>query len=513
LSGNATLLLDKGIGSYGEGDNAVSFKYDKTELAITVAPADLPKTDFGFDADFSLKGNASGPVKAYSLSAKGLVGLFYDKPHSVSLGLGVRSHVSTTLLTDKPSRMSLNGQVKYDTEKNTLSVANAILRTLETTARGSMVFTGLDEKFQGVGKLEIPSANAKRITYLLTRYIINTEDNKALRQIKLKSDVSLDAKGFHFVNISGELDGMELSGRVSGKWAKNPRLLANLEAGEFDLDRYLPPSNPDENAVSEPVELPLTFFRMLNLDGMVRFKEFKLIKTRTRALSGTIWAKDGKIHVLKVTGRMNKGRLTGDWVGLIREKDLTTALSLQVNDMDGAAFMKNVAGRDYVRGKTNMSFELTSYGLTDEDIVKNLNGEAAVDIGKGSYKFIGYNPGTSTDPKEQKQLDALRKRRTSFKKAHAAFRVKKGVMNTDDFKMDSFVLNSHGKGWINLPEFTIDLSIQNDFVAVPSVTVRIKGDLGNPEVHIPTGRIVSDTVWNVLSLPEKSFNFFRDIFK
>ncbi len=75
------------------------------------------------------------------------------------------------------------------------------------------------------------------------------------------------------------------------------------------------------------------------------------------------------------------------------------------------------------------------------------------------------------------------------------------------------VLQSYGTGYFSLPDDSINLSIKNDFVAVPSVTIDIKGRLSDPKVNIPKGKILSDTVRNVLSLPEKSFEFLRDLFR
>jgi len=47
---------------------------------------------------------------------------------------------------------------------------------------------------------------------------------------------------------------------------------------------------------------------------------------------------------------------------------------------------------------------------------------------------------------------------------------------------------------------------------VPSVTVRIFGNLLDPEVHVPKGKIVTDTLRNIINIPEKSLRFLRDLF-
>ena len=58
----------------------------------------------------------------------------------------------------------------------------------------------------------------------------------------------------------------------------------------------------------------------------------------------------------------------------------------------------------------------------------------------------------------------------------------------------------------------MNISIRNDFVAIPSVTIQMTGKLTDPEINVPKGKMINDTVRNILSLPEKSFKFLRDLF-
>ncbi|WP_157054712.1 hypothetical protein [Salidesulfovibrio brasiliensis] len=44
------------------------------------------------------------------------------------------------------------------------------------------------------------------------------------------------------------------------------------------------------------------------------------------------------------------------------------------------------------------------------------------------------------------------------------------------------------------------------------MTVQLEGRLSDPKVSMPAGKIIGDTVRNILGLPEKSIKFFRDLF-
>jgi AsmA protein len=184
--------------------------------------------------------------------------------------------------------------------------------------------------------------------------------------------------------------------------------------------------------------------------------------------------------------------------------------------MQAGLLMTDMAGRDYVRGVTDLDLDLASSGKTDDDIVAALSGTTRVEIVDGSFKFSGYDAKPTVDEHRMSGQTANdpKLRRTVFKKAVNAFDVAKGVFTVRTLRVEAPpVLQCEGSGYFNLPDNTIDLSIRNDFVAVPSVTFNIVGKLTDPEVRIPKGKIVNDTVRNILSLPEKSFNFLRDLFK
>lgn len=517
VKGSATLVYDKGLISYTSGKEPISLKFNVAEGTLKFKSADVKGTDYGFDTQITFNGNGGEKIHVFSFSSAGVVGFLKDESSIYSPGLDFGAAVAGTLYTSHADRVSVKANVAFDSAKSSVDIRNASLRTLETTVNASISLENMNKSFKGRGSVEIPNANVRRIIYLLSDYGMRTQDVNALKALRIKTDVSLDAKGFQLDNFDGDLDGMPIVGQIAGEWAANPKLLFVLKGGKLDIDRYLPPSEPatgeDPDAPYDPVELPLSFFRWLNLKGTAELDELKLIKTRVQKVQGIIEAENGDVHVSNVTGRAYRGRLTADWQNLIREKDLTTDLVLNVKGMQAGPFMVDVAKRDYVQGKTDMVFKLSSQGLTDFDIVKNLNGKISLKINDGSYKFTGYDLPHSNVAADQKRNEEIMKRRTHFRKASSSIVVSQGVLNIDSLAVDAPVVSTKGNGLINLPEFLIDLSLRNDFVAVPSVTVRIVGDLGSPSVKVPKDKIVSDTVINILSLPLKSIDVVRDIFK
>ncbi len=527
-SGEIALSLGAGKGAYTQdASSKFSILYSKAECALKLSPVLVSKEGaYGFNTDLTLRGNGGKTVRTFSLTTKGPLTWDMEENHLASSGLQVKGSVAGTLYTDMSSRITANGKVAFDTEKGVAQIDEATVRTLETTVKGDAKLTDLNTSFKAQGKVEVPAANLRRVVYLLSKFALRTGTPEALKVFKLMTNFTADKDGFKLTELEGSLDGMSFNGEIVGHGLKDPKLAFTLSGGVLDIDRFIPPSSKptlEERRAGKkhkapPVDLPLAFFRWLPIEGKVWLEGLKLAKINATNVSGNIKADNGAINVSDVRGKIYGGLLKAGWVGEVGEKSLTTHLKLHVEDALAGPLMKDLVKRDYVRGETDVDLNLKSSGTTDDDIVANLGGTAWVRIRNGSFKLSGYDNSAPAHDIEKNipigGVSETRKRRTVFHKAMGYFTVEKGVFTVDKFRVESPpILQSYGQGNFSLPDETIDFAVRNDFVAVPSVTIEIKGDLSDPEVTVPKGKIVDDTVRNILSLPEKSFEFFRDLFQ
>lgn len=528
LSGEISLNHGAGKGKFEHEVKEYSFDFSGGQCLLKFSPMTNNKSEYvSFATDFSLQSTGDRQIKSFAVKGEGPLDLAVDKVHFLSSGMDTKVSVNGDIYNENSSSLILHSNITFDSIKHIARLRNVTLRTLKTTLKGEAQFSHLNSSFKGKGKLEVPGANARHIVYLLSRIALKTKDPEALKAVSVQSNFEVDKNGFRLSNLEGRLDGMSFNGHVVGTGFKNPKLAFSLAAGSLDLDRYLPPSarptleeqRAGKEHRSEPVDLPLTFFRMLRLNGKAWFEEFSLAKIRVHGLSGDIQAENGDIHVSNITGKVHDGELTADWAGRVGQKSLSTGLKLHVEDMQTGPLLKDMVEREYVRGETDVDFDLTSSGTTDNAIIENLNGKAWARIRNGSFKFTGYD--SSTAPFNGRETSSSmgktvkqKERRTVFQKAMGYFSVEKGIFTVDKYRIEAPpLLQSYGSGNFSLPANTVDLSIRNDFVAVPSVTINIVGKLSDPEVKVPKGKILDDTVRNILSLPEKSFNFLRDLFK
>ncbi|MDD3310707.1 AsmA family protein [Pseudodesulfovibrio sp.] len=482
---------------------------------------------FAFAVDGSLRGKGGAPFDSFQLSAVGPVRVNADTGEMDGDSLDVRAQLAGAVYTESSDQVTASGRVSFDTAAKTAGLVNGAVRLLDTSAKGDVRLDASGKSFKAAGKIEIPPANVHRIIYLLTRKRLELNDSAALKAAGVSVSFAASDTGFTLSDVRGVLDGMPFSGLAVGQGWRDPALTVSLTAGKLDVDRYLPvtkaPTLAEQRAgkkkASEPVDLPLGFLRALRVSGKATLEEFKLARLRTLGLSGVVRAEKGDILVSSLKGKMYGGLLTGEVFGKVEAKRLATGTKLHVEKAQAGPMMLDLAKREYVVGAADLDLDLTSAGATDDDIVANLEGECRAVVRNGSFKFSGFeDQGVETgklsaDTKENSMVATdPKRRRTSFDKASASFIVHKGVFTVDPFLLESPLLNSSGKGWFSLPANEIDFSVKNDFVAVPGVTIDVVGKLTDPEVRVPKGKILDNTVRNILSLPQRSFKFLRDLF-
>ncbi|MUM78123.1 AsmA family protein [Pseudodesulfovibrio sp. F-1] len=524
LSGEVELSLGRGRVGIAGRDGGIVYREVARAVASSVFKSRGGTSGDKYDFSVSTSVDARGAVQGESLiwTMAGPLALGIDAPFVAGKGLSTSGQVSGPIFLGREGALTLAGELAFDTRSHTASLVKGVLTTLGADLLGEVHVTNMDTRFNAAGQFSLPRLDPRRSIGELGGGHIATKDPEALGSASLACRFTLDADGFILDDVIAELDGMPISGRVVGTGLSSPMLAFDFDAGALDIDRYLPPSPTEEERQAgraprnPPVDLPLNFLRGLRLDGQGRFQEFKLGKIRARDFSAKVHADKGIIHVGDVKGTVHEGTLTGELAGQVVKDSLVLKMRLGVTQMQAGLLLEDVAGRDYVRGATQVSFDLESSGRTDDDILANLNGSAQVQIRNGSFKFTGYEVKSSTEPDRSigQIADDPRTRRTSFWKAYGEFAVQQGVFTANTFRVEAPpVLQCYGTGWFSLPDDTINLAIRNDFVVVPSLTIELVGKLSNPEVRIPKDRILNDTVRNILSLPERSFNFLRDLFK
>ncbi|MCM0756225.1 AsmA family protein [Desulfovibrio aminophilus] len=493
---------------------AEKYDFSAADVTLRLAPTPQPAPGEGLSAntDLSLRVARASPRQTAEGRVQGLVLL--PKSGGVRLsGAATRLALSSVFGRGEEVRADLSGQTDLDSAAETLAVrglkAQGMGLGLTADLAGTKVFS---DNFTFTGTAEFRQFNMRRVLKLFRLPQPNTADPGVLDELTGTTGFSFTANGVTCSDMKLSMDDTPLTGRVSVTDFTSPRIAFSVQAGALDLDRYLSPRRRQDGpgggkggvsggrAKAHPEPLPLAALRSLNAEGDAGFKSFKAYDITLTNVKLGLKAANGDVRLKPLSGGFYGGRLDGGLTLKADPKSLAASLVLDAREFQCGAFLQDALRKEYLRGPANLALNLTSFGATDTDLLRNLAGTVKLGMGEGSYRLFGLGTGTDTAA------------RTTFSSLGASFAVQRGVFSTDDFAMRGSLVSATGKGHFSLAEETIEMIINATLVATPNVPIRVYGDLYDPSFALPPVKLLNNTVQDILGIPAKSLKLLKDLF-
>lgn len=388
------------------------------------------------------------------------------------------------------------------------------------------------------GRIRCQDGDPKRVMAALDMRVPKSADKRALQRLSGEADLVLSAKAMSLNNLSGQLDDMPLRGFYAVQNFDAPRQSVNLSGGNFDLDRYLPAPEPPKRGAPPtppaPEALPVDALRDLNLEGSVALRSFKYRGVTTRDFRATARAAGGQLLLKPFGGNFYGGALTGEFSAQVQGNALQTRLALAIKDYQAGPFMLGWTGKELVIGKADLFLDVTGTGATDLEVMRTLEGLGSFKITDGAYYLSGavesppqgqvqqgrrsgapsLQQGAQPGQQQGSQwagLPAGRKPGSPFTQASAKLKVSQGWFRSEDFRMDTPNMVVTGKGRLSPAEDSINLNLSASMTGIPDVPIKVFGRLKDPEMEIPTGTLISNTIKGILGIPLKPIKFFKDL--
>jgi len=207
---------------------------------------------------------------------------------------------------------------------------------------------------------------------------------------------------------------------------------------------------------------------------------------------------------------------------------LQTRLAVAIKDYQAGPFMLGWTGKELVTGKADLFLDVTGTGATDLEVLRTLEGLGSFKITDGAY----YLSGAAEAPQQQNMAaqprrsgasslqqaaqqaggqPSGRKAGSPFNLASAKFKVNQGWFRSEDFRMDTPSMAVTGKGRFSPAEDQINVNLSVNMTGMPEVPIKVFGRLKDPEMEIPTGTLISNTIKGILGIPLKPIKFFKDL--
>jgi AsmA protein len=256
----------------------------------------------------------------------------------------------------------------------------------------------------------------------------------------------------------------------------SPAYTFDVNIDRLNVDRYMSASKepapgtkkePSKPAAAQETPVDLSALKGLNAHGKLQIGALQVRGLKIASLKAEVKAANGRADIAPHSASLYEGALTG-------------ALSLNADgnritlkeDLTGVAvgpLLKDVAQKDLLEGRGNVSLDVNAAGPTVEAMKKALAGSARVQLKDGAIK--GFNLaevlrkakaafGSSSDKGSADQTQ-----KTDFSEMSASFVIKNGVAHNEDLDVKAPLFRIGGKGDIDVGDSKLDYTIKATVVA------------------------------------------------
>jgi AsmA protein len=374
-------------------------------------------------------------------------------------------------------------------------------------------------------KLASPlSGSIERQHVELPKLVINLNiNNPRLPRNPLEATVngalSVDAaKQTASVTFDTRLDESSINGRAGLARFSPPAYTFDVNVDRFDADRYFAkPAQAASGGGGKPqapgpeAKIDLSALRTLNASGRLRIGALKVSGLKTSNVRLDLKAADGRVNVNPIAANLYQGSIAGA-LAVNAAASPTFAIKQKLSGIDIGPLLRDVADKDMLEGRGNVTLDVTAQGDTVSALKKALNGSAAVRLTDGALKGINIAGAIRA---ARARLGALRgeqvqaankTEKTDFSELSASFAIRNGVAHNSDLDMKSPLLRVGGEGDINIAADSIDYLIRASIVATAkgqggreladlqglTVPVRVTGQLDDPSYKLDFAAIATE---------------------
>lgn len=237
----------------------------------------------------------------------------------------------------------------------------------------------------------------------------------------------------------------------------------DLNIDTLNVDKYLPPKTAeakdaaDKSAASDKgkVDDKLDFSALKGPDvnGSLHIGSLQVAKLKLADLNARIRLASGRLDVSPLTLKLYEGSARG--VLSLNAAGNQLALKQDLAGISINPLMKDLADKDLLEGRGNVSLNVASHGDTVSAMKKALGGTASLSLRDGAIKGINLAQSLrdikgKLGAKQDSTQQAKSGEKTDFSELSASMTIKDGVAHNEDLAMKSPFLRLAGAGDIDI---------------------------------------------------------------
>jgi AsmA protein len=293
----------------------------------------------------------------------------------------------------------------------------------------------------------------------------------------LEIDAKLAADGQRVAVETATITGKAAEVTASGAFDRSgaiPLFDAKLDVAKIDLNAYLPPPH-DSEAEAAPTdggtkgwseESIGAFSELNNLEGHAEINLAKVYYRQVQVVRATaqVTLAGGVLKADVSEAQFAPGQLSAFAVvdGSGEVADISYQVALK--GVESKPFLESFAGTDILSGKLNFETRGRTLGLSQKQIVSNLNGDGRFTFLDGAIQGFDL-AGTLRNVSQLGMVSGGEKPKTDFTELSGSFIITDGVVDNRDLKLLAPLVRVTGAGQVPLPPRTLDYNAQAKLVA------------------------------------------------
>lgn len=400
----------------------------------------------------------------------------------------------------KEGKVALNG---FTLDALSIQTKGQLMASLPGIAAGAKPGTPATQGMSLSGNIATSPFNLRQLMQTLGMAAPVMADGGTLQRVSVSTQVSGSENVILLKGLSARLDDSTLTGEAGISDLKTSKIFARLHVDRINLDRYLPPVDP--NAKPQPAAatagglLPVELLKQQNLDVGLTVGALTAMKYPVQNLQLSATAKDGLVQVSQLGGSVLGGRFSFPTTIDVRGKEPVLTVTPSIDRMEVANVVQQFTRKDLFAGIAAFSGTLKMSGNSVDAWMNSVNGNSKLSFNNGLLKGVNMMQLVVTEMGKYQALlpfitgkDAAtlvsKQNNTEIASFLGEATLSNGTVQSKSLNADLRKAKVNGGGTFNLVSqqldysinLTLDKSVVGDNLAKYPFPIRCKGKVTEP---------------------------------
>lgn len=310
-------------------------------------------------------------------------------------------------------------------------------------------------------------------------YGISASIPPALQKFKIESAVRGSETEVRLEKMRGSIGASAFSGKLAFLKKSKPTFDFDLTVDRFDWEKQI----GKESLSASTKKWDFKFLTSFNAKGHLRIKNFQGWGARFSDFSSPLNLENGKLSAGPASAHFCGTTIQSRaHVNFNKGIIFNAVLAAHGFNLEEAAKQRKI--QSMLTGKASLDAKINADLTGPGQIPGHLNGDWSFNVLSGSFQSRNSKGKLTGSP-------------TKFNKVAASGKISKGLVESNNFSMQSPGMQVNGGGEINLVSQKIDCNFNVNMKNLPDFPLYVYGPMDNPKTSIGAGKMVINAIGGI----------------